>query len=100
MHGLALNVETDLRDFEHIVPCGIADRPVTSMQREMERRGDERDRLECTSIRRGAAADQAAAEPTPSMATVQALLLRHFAEVFDAELVPATAPSVASPGVS
>jgi hypothetical protein len=26
------------------------------------------------------------------MATVQALLLRHFAEVFDAELVPATAP--------
>ena len=99
MHGLALNVETDLRDFEHIVPCGIADRPVTSMQREMERRGDERDRLECSSIRRGAAAAQAAAEPTPSMATVQALLLRHFAEVFDAELVPATAPSVAAPGV-
>jgi lipoyl(octanoyl) transferase len=99
MHGLALNVETDLRDFEHIVPCGIADRPVTSMQREMERRGDERDRLECSSIRRGAAAAQAAAEPTPSMATVQALLLRHFAEVFDAELVPATAPGVAAPGV-
>ena len=97
MHGLALNVETDLREFEHIVPCGIADRPVTSMQREMERRGDERDRLECSSIRRGAAAAQAAAEPTPSMATVQALLLRHFAEVFDAELVPATAPSVAAP---
>ena len=96
MHGLALNVETDLRDFEHIVPCGIADRPVTSMQREMERRGDERDRLECSSIRRGAAAAQAAAEPTPSMATVQALLLRHFAEVFDAELVPATAPTAPS----
>ena len=96
MHGLALNVETNLRDFEHIVPCGIADRPVTSMLREMERRDerrrDESDRLECTSIRRGAVAAQAAAEPITYMATVQALLLRHFAEVFDAELVPATAP--------
>ena len=100
MHGLALNVETDLRDFEHIVPCGIADRPVTSMLREMERRDerrrDESDRLECTSIRRGAVAAQAAAEPITNMATVQALLLRHFAEVFDAELVPATAPTAPS----
>ena len=32
MHGLALNVSPDLTHFEHIVPCGIADRPVTSMQ--------------------------------------------------------------------
>ncbi len=30
-HGFALNVENDLRDFEHIVPCGIQDRTVTSM---------------------------------------------------------------------
>jgi lipoyl(octanoyl) transferase len=33
-HGLALNVDVDLSWFERIVPCGIADRGVTSIQRE------------------------------------------------------------------
>lgn len=31
MHGFALNVATDLRAYEPIVPCGIGDRPVTSL---------------------------------------------------------------------
>ena len=35
MHGLALNVNTDLSYFQHIVPCGIADKAVTSMQQEL-----------------------------------------------------------------
>lgn len=35
MHGFALNVNTDLRYFQHIVPCGIADKAVTSMQQEL-----------------------------------------------------------------
>ena len=30
-HGLSLNVNTDLAYYQHIIPCGIADRPVTSM---------------------------------------------------------------------
>lgn len=35
MHGFALNVNTDLSYFNHIVPCGIDDKEVTSMQREL-----------------------------------------------------------------
>jgi lipoyl synthase len=36
-HGFALNVDPDLSMFDHIVPCGIPDRAVTSMTRLLDR---------------------------------------------------------------
>lgn len=35
MHGFAFNVNTDLRYFENIVPCGISDKAVTCMAKEL-----------------------------------------------------------------
>lgn len=35
MHGFALNVNTDLKYFSYIHPCGLADKGVTSMQKEL-----------------------------------------------------------------
>lgn len=35
MHGLALNVNTDLRYFSYINPCGFIDKGVTSLQKEL-----------------------------------------------------------------
>lgn len=64
MHGLALNVSTDLRYFELIVPCGIADKAVTSLQQE-----------------RGEAV---------SLPAVTDKLLQHFAAVFGADLMEFT----------
>lgn len=74
MHGLALNVHTDLADFQHIVPCGIADRPVTSVAEQLRNAGTPEEEL-------------------PTLEDVHALLLRHFAEVFECELVDAKEPA-------
>ena len=35
LHGLAFNVNTNLEYFKHIVPCGIDDKEVTSLQKEL-----------------------------------------------------------------
>jgi len=59
-HGFALNVNTDLSHFQLIVPCGIQEGGVTSMQRELGR--------------------------APEMAEVEAELGRSFGEVFDGQI--------------
>lgn len=40
MHGLAFNINTNLDYFNNIVPCGIDDKAVTSMQKELGREVD------------------------------------------------------------
>ena len=35
MHGFALNINTDLSYFDHMIPCGIKDKAVTSLNREL-----------------------------------------------------------------
>lgn len=40
MHGIGFNVNSDLSYFSHIVPCGIQDKAVTSMENELGRKLD------------------------------------------------------------
>ncbi len=40
MHGFALNVNTDLSYFNHIIPCGIQNKQVTSIERELGEKVD------------------------------------------------------------
>ena len=38
MHGIGFNICSDLSYFSHIIPCGIQDKAVTSMERELGRK--------------------------------------------------------------
>jgi lipoyl(octanoyl) transferase len=40
MHGIGFNINSDLSYFSHIIPCGIQDKAVTSMERELGRKLD------------------------------------------------------------
>lgn len=42
MHGFALNMNANLDYFNHIIPCGISDKGVTSMSKILDRLVDER----------------------------------------------------------
>lgn len=65
-HGFALNVSTDLRDFDLIVPCGISDRAVTSLELE--------------------------ADPAPTMEAVRNAVARQFGRVFGHQVLGVESP--------
>jgi lipoyl(octanoyl) transferase len=67
-HGFAYNVSTDLRFFDLIVPCGIADRKATSLEKLLSRKVD--------------------------FPEVAARLKAHFAEVFGLQIQAATPEDV------
>jgi lipoyl(octanoyl) transferase len=64
-HGFAFNVDPDLRDFELIVPCGIADRAVTSLELEADPR----------------------TEPAPTMEAVRNSVARQFGHIFGCQVL-------------
>ena len=96
-HGMAFNVDPDLGDFRHIVPCGIGDRPVGSVKQLLAGEAgvvssafgsisgaDENGRGACGG---GAFAVDADAGPDADlMRRAKAALLSAFEEVFETEL--------------
>lgn len=61
MHGFAFNINTDLSYFDHIVPCGISDKSVTSLERELG--------------------------STQNIQEVQSILLKHLINLFEFKIV-------------
>ncbi len=61
MHGFAFNINTQLDHFNYIIPCGISDKSVTSLAKELGRE--------------------------ISMEEVKAKVKSHFSEVFDCQLI-------------
>lgn len=61
MHGFALNVNTDLSYFNNIIPCGIQDKQVTSIEKEISGKAD--------------------------IAEVKRILRSKFEQVFDVQLI-------------
>lgn len=64
-HGFAWNITADLRDFQLIVPCGISDAGVTSLEEEM-------------NVRQG---------PVPTLEQAMHTVAKHFGRVFGRQML-------------
>jgi len=92
-HGFAFNVTTDLRNFELIVPCGIADHAVTSLAREVER-PDELPTLEEIARQTAREFGQVFDEPVVAVESLAALRAQAAAPMqFPAEDIPLQVPA-------
>ena len=69
MHGFALNVNSNLGYFDHMIPCGIKGKAVTSLNVELGR-------------------------PEVSISEVQEKLIKHFVALFNAEIKEKIAPNI------
>lgn len=72
MHGFALNVNTNLGYFDHIIPCGIRGKGVTSLEVELGRKID--------------------------VAEVKQKITHHFSTIFDAEIISVSKPELSKKG--
>ena len=68
MHGFALNVNTNLGYFDHIIPCGIRGKAVTSLEVELGKKIDIKE--------------------------VKQKILKHFSQLFEAEFRPANSQGI------
>ena len=88
-HGFAFNLTTDLRDFQLIVPCGIADHAVTSLQAEV---GEEMPSLEAFAHQAARQFGMVFGEQVLAVESMEALREQAAARVFPAQDVPLQRP--------